>query len=82
MTTPYNTGKVQIGLCYQPPSPMNCRDMDRVQNALISPSPRVIKTRRQELRSFLFDAVLWTASMVLIFALFKAPAIWSFIQSI
>lgn len=82
MTTPYNTGKVQIGLRYQPPAPMNCRDMDRVQSAFVPPCPRVIKTRSQELRSFMFDAVLWSASLILIFALFKAPDIWAFIQSI
>jgi hypothetical protein len=82
MTTPYNTGKVQIGLCYQPPTPMNCRDMDRVQTAFTRPCPRLMRTRRQELRSYLFDASLWMASLLMVFAVIEAPAIWAFINSL
>jgi hypothetical protein len=82
MNTPYNTGKVKIGIAYQPPTPRNDRDMDRVQSALTPPSPRLIETHRQELRSYLFDALLWTASLLMACAVIEAPAIHSFIQSL
>lgn len=82
MNTPYNTGKVKIGIAYQPPTPRNDRDMDKVQSALAPPSRRLIETHRQELRSHLFDASLWTASLCLAFAVLEAPAIWKLITSL
>jgi hypothetical protein len=82
MNTPYNTGKVKIGIAYRPPTPLNDCDMDRVQSALTPPSRRLIATHRQELRSYLFEASLWIASLLMAFAVIDAPTIWTFINSI
>ena len=77
MNTPYNTGKVKIGLRYQAPPPTNDRDMDRVQTALTPPCPRIMATHRADVRKSLIDAVLWTASVGLGYAVLQSPAIWA-----
>jgi hypothetical protein len=75
--TPYNTGKVQIGLLYKSPPPMNDRDMDRVQNALCPPSEQICATQRDVLRSAASEALIVIGFAVFFVALGYSPSIWN-----
>jgi hypothetical protein len=82
MNTPYNTGKVKIGIAYQPPTPCNDRDMDMLQSALTPPCRRLIEVHRRDVKTSLVEAALWMASLCLAFAVIESPVIWTFINSL
>jgi hypothetical protein len=64
--TPYNTGKVKIGLRYQPPSPRCDQHMEQVQSALLRPTQRLSDANRREFWVNLRDVLLWAASAAII----------------
>lgn len=77
MTTPYNTGKVQIGIAYQRPlaNLTTTKDMVRLQAALLS-TPAYVKARKARLRSTalrMTDSALWAASLGILVALVLTP---------
>ena len=78
--TPYNTGKVQIGVYYTPPPTYEPDpDMELVQRSLIRSPERQVTAYRQHQRAIFNEAILWTASICLFLALIKAPTVWSFL---
>ena len=78
MQTPYDTGKVKIGLTYEPPPRYDPDpDMERLQRSLIRSPERQVKAYRRHRIAALNEALLWIASLCLFMALIKAPAIWS-----
>jgi hypothetical protein len=80
MSTPYNTGKVRIGLYYSAPKPtISDHHMERVQSALLRPSKRVTDCQRAELRHIAMEAVFWTASAALFMGILYAPQIWGYL---
>ena len=80
--TPYNTGKVLIGLLYQRPAPLDYDpDMQRLQSALIGRDQRLVANWRADLANSITEAVLWTLSAALIIAIPYTPAIWRLITN-
>lgn len=78
--TPYNTGKVQIGVTYTRPNTYESDpDMELVQRSLTRPPKRQVEAYRQHQRATINEAILWAASVGLFLALIKSPAIWSFL---
>jgi len=75
--TPYNTGKVQIGLLYRQPMPDNDRDMDRVQSAFCPPSRRVIATQIEMLRTAAAEALIVIGFASVFIAIGHSPRIWN-----
>jgi len=79
---PYNTGKVQIGIRYDPPVRMsNDCDMNRLQGALSPGSRRLHGISTRESRQLMTESVLWTVSLILLVALVQAPSLFSFITN-
>ena len=77
MKTPYNTGKVLIGLLYQRPAPIdNDPDMQRLQTALIGRDPRLVDNQRADILNTITEAVLWTLSAAIFIAIPYTPSIW------
>ncbi len=77
--TPYNTGKVQIGIAYQrKPLPDYDPDMQRIQAAFVGRNPRLASNHRADLTNAITEAVLWTLSAALIVAIPYTPTIWKF----
>lgn len=80
--TPYNTGKVQIGLLYRQPTPQDDDpDMMRLQSALVGRNKRLAANWRADLIGAITEAVLWTLSAALIIAIPYTPAIWRLITN-
>lgn len=75
--TPYNTGKVLIGLLYQRPAHIDSDpDMQRLQSALIGRSQRLVENQRSEILNAITEVVLWTLSAAIFVAIPYTPMIW------
>lgn len=82
MSTPYDTGKVKIGLAYTKPNRYEPdRDMEMLQRGLIRPSRRHVEAYRKYRLACVSEALLWTASIGLFVVMLKAPAIWAVIAT-
>lgn len=78
--TPYNTGKVQIGLLYRQPMPQDDDpDMMRLQSALVGRNKRLVANWRADLTNTITEAVLWTLSIAVFIAIPYTPSIWRLI---
>lgn len=78
--TPYNTGKVQIGLLYEPPPPQPDSDMVRLQRAMCRRSHRITYTTKREARKTAVESVLWCAALAMLVVVIYSPAIASIIK--
>lgn len=77
MSTPYNTGKVRIGLMHQAPPPMNDVYMDRVQSAICPPSKRLITTHLDSVRQFKSETLIVAMFLAFFVGLIYAPTLWN-----
>ena len=75
---PYNTGKVQIGIYYEPPRQnYMSEDAERLQSSLLKPAPRYYDAHQSEVRLAMRDALLLIAGCVVFAAMIYAPTIFN-----
>lgn len=74
---PYDTGKVKIGLYYEPPREQYMsRDAELLQSALLKPAPRFNSLRQQERAVIIKDAIMWLAGCAVLVAMMFAPSLY------
>jgi hypothetical protein len=76
--TPLNTGKVQIGLFYEPP-PRNYMtpEAEQLQSALLKPAPRFLDLRQQEWRLVVKDTLMLLALCAALLAMMYSPQLFA-----
>ena len=78
MRTPYNTGKVQIGLFYEPPRRNHVTpEGEWLQSTLLKPAPRFLDANQTELRMAVRDALMLIAGCAVFVGILYAPAIYN-----
>lgn len=78
MPTPYDTGKVKIGLLYEPPRDyLMSRDADLLQSAFIRPpAAKYTDHRLLETRAAIVDTLMLLCGMGVIACLMFFPALY------
>lgn len=71
--TPYDNGKIKIGLLWTPPPPEVDFDMEAIQKALCPPSKRLVKTSIDEWLVELIESAMILAMLLGFLALFMYP---------
>ncbi len=75
--TPYDTGKVKIGLHYEPPRHnYMSADAERLQSALLRTPRRHLAHQLQELKPSLTETTYWLGCIGLILLVMYSPQIW------
>lgn len=78
--TPYDTGRIKIGLFYEPPRQNYMTpEAERLQSALLKPAPRFLDLRQQEYRLIIKDTLMWLAFCAVLFAMMYSPQLFSLI---
>jgi len=76
--TPYDTGKVKIGLFYDPPQQNHMTpEAERLQSALLRSGQRIPDWRTQEWRLILKDTAMFMAFCGVLFAMMYAPQLFA-----
>lgn len=80
--TPYDTGKVKIGVFYEPPKhpPYMSADAEKLQRALLRRPARQIAADRAEHKAAIKDSLMWTVFMLVMFGLMQSPTVYAFIK--
>lgn len=76
--TPYNTGKVQIGLLHTKPMSVPDEHMERVQAALCPPCKRIIATHRLTLGAAAREALMIAGFATFFILIGYSPDLWNF----
>ena len=76
MRVPYNTGRVKIGLLYEPPQlNLMTPEAEQLQSALLKIAPRHVETRKRELRLAMRDALMLLVGFGIFAAMIYAPSL-------
>ena len=76
-TPPYNTGKVQIGIYYEPPRRNHMTpEAERLQSALLEPAPRFYDAHQAEVRMAVRDALMLVVGVDVFAALVYSPSLF------
>lgn len=77
-TPPYNTGKVQIGIYYEPPRQNHMSaDAEHLQASMLKPAPRFYDAHETEVRMAVRDALMLIAGVAVFAALVYAPTLFN-----
>jgi hypothetical protein len=71
--TPYDNGKIKIGLLWKPAPPKPDFDMEAIQQAICPPSNRLVKTSIDEWLTELIEGAAILALIVLFLVLVMYP---------